>query len=151
MVRRLIRFLIKFAVLWVALWLVGRTASKAFEGDTTPDDDEFNVMGLLGGRAVTSRAGSLRRATVQAMIGGIDLDLRKARLDPVGAHLAIKVTVGGVRVTLPPTWKVYVAEDVQGGAVEVEVPRPEDLGDDAPVLTIEAVVRSGGVTIEAKE
>ena len=149
--RRLIRFLFKFAIVWVAIWFVGRAASKAFEAETTPDDDEFKVMGFLGGRAVTSRAGSLRRATVQAMLGGIDLDLRKATLDPVGAHLAIKVTAGGMRVTLPPTWKVYVAEDVQGGAVEVDVPTPEELGDDAPVLTIEAVVRSGGVTIEASE
>jgi len=150
-VRKLIRFLFPFALVWVAIWFVGRAASKAFEGESTPDDDEFQVMGFLGGRAVTSRAKSLRRANVQAMVGGIDLDLRRAHLDPAGGHLSLKVTVGGMRVTLPPTWKVFVAEDVQGGAVEVDVPTPEELGDDAPALTIEAVVRSGGIVIEAAD
>ncbi|HSM02569.1 MAG TPA: hypothetical protein VK960_09060 [Acidimicrobiia bacterium] len=149
--KRLFRFLFKFALVWTAVWLVGRAASRAFEGETTPDDDEFKVMGFLGGRAITSRARSLRRATVQAMVGGIDLDLRNASLDPTGAHLSLKVTMGGMRVALPPTWKVYVAEDVQGGAVEVNIPSPEDLGEDAPAVTIEAVVRSGGMVIEALE
>lgn len=146
---RLPRFIVKFAILWSAMWLLGRIASRAFEGQTTPDDDEFRVLGFLGGRAVTSRAASLRRATVQATLGGIDLDLRSAVLDPAGAHLALRVTGGGMRVAVPPTWKVYVADDVKGGAVEVNTPSPEELDDDAPVLTVEAAVRSGGVVIEA--
>lgn len=149
--RRLIRFLIKFVMVWGAMWLIGRFASRAFEGESTPDDDEFRVLGFLGGRAVTSRARSLRRATVQAILGGIDLDLRDAVLDPAGAHLALKVTAGGMRVAIPPTWRVYVADDVKGGAVEVNTEPPETLGDDAPVLTIEAVVRSGGVVIDAAD
>jgi hypothetical protein len=56
-----------------------------------------------------------------------------------------------MRVAVPPTWKVYVADDVRGGAVEVNTPSPEELDGDAPVLTVEAVVRSGGVVIEAAE
>lgn len=149
--RRLIRFLFKFALVWIALWLIGRFASKALEGETTPDDDEFKVAGFLGGRAVVSRAKSLRRATVQAIVGGIDLDLRGATLASAGAHLSLKVTAGGIRVSVPPTWKVYVAEEVMGGAVEVDVPDPNELADDAPTLTVEAVARSGGIVIEAIE
>ena len=149
--RRLFRFLIRFAIVWAAFWLVGRLASKAFEGESTPDDDEFKVLGFLGGRAISSNAQALRRATVQAMLGGIDLDLRGARLDSAGAHLELRVTGGGLRVTVPPTWKVFVAEDVNSGAVEIDVPPPNTLEGDAPALTIEAVVRSGGVVIEASE
>jgi hypothetical protein len=149
--RRLARLLFRFVILWSAMWIVSRIASRAFEGETTPDDDEFRVLGFLGGRAVASRAASLRRATVQATLGGIDLDLRSAVLDPAGAHLELRVTGGGMRVAVPPTWKVYVADDVRGGAVEVNTPSPEELDGDAPVLTVEAVVRSGGVVIEAAE
>jgi hypothetical protein len=145
------RFLFRFAVVWIALWVLGRIASKVAEGETTPDDDEFQVFGFLGGKAVTSRARSLRRASAQVVIGGIDLDLRQARLDPAGAHLELRVTGGGMHVTVPPTWKVFVAEDVNGGAVEIDVPPPNTLEGDAPALTIEAVVRSGGVVIEAAE
>jgi hypothetical protein len=88
---------------------------------------------------------------VHVIVGGIDLDLRGAVLDPNGAHLALNVTVGGMKLVVPPTWRVYVAEDVRGGAVEVNTESPETLGDDAPVLTIEAVVRSGGVVIDAAD
>lgn len=149
--RRTARFLIKFVILWVAMLVIGRMASRQFEGATTPDDDEFRILGFLGGRAVRSNATALRAATVHVTVGGIDLDLRGATLDPAGAHLALKVTVGGMKVVVPPTWRVFVAEDVRSGAVEVNTASPETLGDDAPVLTIEAVVRSGGVVIDAAE
>jgi predicted membrane protein len=148
---RLIRFLIKFAMVWGAMWLIGRLASRAFEGETTSDDPEFRILGFLGGRAVTSRAQSLRRVTVQATLGGIDLDLRQAVLDPAGAHLALKVTAGGMRVAVPPTWRVYVADDVRGGAVEVNTEPPDGMPADAPALTVTAVVRSGGVVIDASD
>ena len=84
-------------------------------------------------------------------MGGIDLDLREATLDTQGGHLDIAVTAGGVRVVVPPTWMVVVADDVVGGAIEVDTTPPEDLPPDSPVLTVEATVRSGGVMIEATE
>lgn len=149
--RRATRFLIKFLILWVAMLVIGRVASRQFEGTTTPDDDEFRILGFIGGRAVRPRSAALRSATVQVIVGGIDLDLRGATLDPAGAHLALKVTVGGVKVMVPSAWRVYVAEDVRGGAVEVNTESPESLEEDAPVLTIEAVVRSGGVVIDAAD
>lgn len=149
--RRSLRFLIKFVILWVGMLVIGRVASRQFEGETTPDDDEFRILGFIGGRSVHSKATALRSATVHVTVGGIDLDLRGATLDPTGAHLALKVTVGGMKVVVPASWRVYVAEDVRGGAVEINTEPPETLGDDAPVLTIEAVVRSGGVVIDAAD
>jgi len=144
----LIRFLVRFAVVWTAMWLVGRIASRSFEGDTTPDDDEFRILGFLGGRSVSSHATSLRRANVRAMLGGIDLDLGNAILDPAGAHIALQVTGGGLRLSVPKAWRVYVAEDVMGGAVEINTTAPEEFDDAAPTLTVEATVRSGGVVID---
>src|SRR4030067_674434 len=40
---------------------------------------------------------------------------------------------------------------VSGAPVAADPPPPEDLPPDAPVLTVEATVRSGGVMIEAGE
>jgi len=149
--RRLFKFIVSFVVVGAAMWAVGQFLSKDYEGDSDPDDDEFRVGAILGGRQVVSRATSLRLASARVFMGGVDLDLRSATLDPKGGHVSLNVAAGGVRIAVPPTWMVVVADDVVGGAVEVDTTPPEDLPPDAPVLTIEATVRSGGVMIETGE
>lgn len=147
--RRLFRFVVSFLFVGAVIWIVGQMLSKSYEGDSDPDDDEFRVGAIIGGRQVVSGATALRQVSVRAFMGGVDLDLRRAALDPNGGHVSLSVTTGGVRVTVPPTWMVVVADDVVGGGVEVDTTPPEDLPPDAPVLTVEARVRSGGVMIEA--
>jgi hypothetical protein len=147
--RRLLKFLAWFLFIGAGIWGVGRVLSKDFEGDSDPDEDEFKVGAIIGGRQVVSRAGSLRLVTTKVVLGGIDLDLRATTLDQNGGHLSIDVTMGGVRVEVPPTWMVVVADDVVGGGIEVDTTPPEDLPADAPVLTVEATVRNGGVMIES--
>jgi len=151
-VRRLIKFLVAFFAVGVAMWVVGQILSENYEGDEADSDaDEFRVGAVLSGKQVVSRAKALRSIETKVFMGGVDLDLRDATLDPRGAHLSLNVTAGGVRVAVPPTWLVVVADDVVGGAVEVDTTPADDLPTDAPVLTVEATVRSGGVMIEAGE
>ena len=152
LVRRLIKFLVAFFAVGVAMWVVGQILSENYEGDEADSDaDEFRVGAVLSGKQVVSRAKALRSIETKVFMGGVDLDLRDATLAPRGAHLSLNVTAGGVRVAVPPTWLVVVADDVVGGAVEVDTTPADDLPTDAPVLTVEATVRSGGVMIEAGE
>jgi len=43
-----------------------------------------------------------------------------------------------------------VVQHVEKGEVEVDVPDPESLPNDAPILTIQAEVKAGGVTIKSE-
>ncbi|OFW65490.1 MAG: hypothetical protein A2Z12_09415 [Actinobacteria bacterium RBG_16_68_21] len=149
--RRLLKFVFSFFLVGTAMWAVGQLLSRNFEGDSDPDADEFRVGAIVGGRQITSRAKALRLVSARVVMGGVDLDLREATLDPNGGHVALNVAAGGVRIAVPPTWMVVVADDVVGGTVDVDTTPPEDLPPDAPVLTVEATVRSGGVMIEAGE
>ena len=149
--RRLAKFLISFLFVGAAMWAIGQVLSKNYEGDSDPDDDEFRVGAIVGGRQVVSHATALHLVSARVFMGGVDLDLRQTTLDPKGGHLSLRVTAGGVRVSVPPTWMVVVADDVVGGTVDLDTTPPEDLPSDAPVLTVEATVRSGGVMIEAGE
>lgn len=149
--RRLLKFIFSFFAVTIAMWAVGQVLSKSFEGDSDPDGDEFRVGAIVGGRQITSRASALRLIAAKVVMGGVDLDLRGATLDPRGGHISLSVAAGGVRISVPPTWLVVVADDVVGGAVDVDTTPPEDLPPDAPVLTVEATVRSGGVMIESGE
>lgn len=148
---RVIRSLVKVAAFGVVMWLVGRTVSRQVEGGTTPDDDEFRVMSLIGGRQITSRAARLRSAHITVVAGGVDLDLTNAHLDDSGAHLTLDVTAGGIRVAVPESWRVFVAEQVMMGGIEVDLTDPATLSDEAPTLTVEAVIRGGGVLLETSE
>jgi hypothetical protein len=147
--KKLLRLLAWLVALGAAMAGTGAILSKNFEGDTDPDDEEFRVGAMVGGRAVKSRATALRSVAAKVFMGGVDLDLREATLAPGGAHVSLRVTAGGVRLVVPPSWAVVVADDVQGGSVEVRTAPPDTLPADAPVLTVEAIVRSGGVMIDA--
>lgn len=149
--RKALRALVKFIVITTAMRLVGMAISRAYEGEGTASDDDFKLMALMSGRLLISESTSLRTGTAVAAMGGIDIDLREATLDPGGAHVALKTYMGGIRMNVPPGWKVYVHEDMRAGGIEVETPDPETLPDDAPRLTVEAIARSGGILIESED
>lgn len=69
-------------------------------------------------------------------MGGIDLDLREATLDPAGAMLVAEAMLGGVKVTVPAGWHVTVEQQARAGGVLARVTEPEDLPADAPRLRV---------------
>ncbi|NIR41137.1 MAG: hypothetical protein GWN79_25320, partial [Actinobacteria bacterium] len=64
--KRILRALVVIAVFSVAAQLVGQRLRRDYEGDTTPEDDEFRVAGILGGADVSSTASALRSVGVKA-------------------------------------------------------------------------------------
>ena len=118
------------------------------EGDA--ESNEFAVAAIIGGVDRTSTASALRSGRVVAAVGGVNLDLRQATLDPAGADLRVEAYAGGVQVSVPNTWRVPVRSDAAMGGVEASVPEPADLPEDAPTLRIEAMARFGGVMVTAE-
>jgi hypothetical protein len=117
------------AVLMVfgALWAIGQALARR----RTVDDetsDEFELASYLGGASWTSTAASLRRGVVRVCCGGVDLDLRPALLDPLGATLELLPMWGGVNVTVPRGWRVLVVDRSTLGGVDA----PRDPARRAP-------------------
>ncbi len=149
--RRLAGVVFKFLVISAVVKVAGMVVSRAFEGERTAFDDDFKLLALMDGRAVTSQAESLRTGTAIACMGGIDIDLRDATLDPGGAQIALKAFMGGIRLLVPATWKVYVDVDSRAGGVEIKTSDPETLADDASRITVEAITRAGGILIATED
>ena len=144
------RLAVKIAVVLAALLALAQVlARRRSVGDETAD--EFVIVVRVGGVERASRATALRRGAVSVVLGGVDLDLREAVLDPAGATLALSATWGGVNVTVPTTWKVLVEHQAVLGGVNANVTPAEELPDDAPVLRVEATARFGGVAIKAED
>jgi len=147
--RKVVRILLWVFAMQILGAIIGQAiAKKLARGDESSDD--FQVAAVMGGKQFNSTAGHLRSGSAIASLGGIELDLREATLDPLGANLDLKATMGGVQVLVPDTWAVDVDEDVQAGEVSVDVTPIEKLPDDAPKLHIDARTVMGGVQVMAK-
>jgi hypothetical protein len=147
--KRLFRTLVVLVLVSVGAHFVAAELRRRYEGDTTPDDDEFRLAGILGGAEVSSAATSLRSVGVKVALGGVALDLSDATLDPDGAQMDVDVTLGGLALTVPPTWRVDVESSLSGGDVATDLPDPDSLPADAPSLTVRVAGRGGGVAISA--
>ncbi len=146
--KRLLKFVLELMLVSAVLGALGRALSKKYtEGDAA--SDEFAIAVFFGGVERASTAAALRRGRVAICFGGVDLDLRKATLDPAGTELDVKVCFGGIRVTVPDGWRVTVTEDARAAGVDVAVTDPDDLPDDAPRLELTVMARMGGVSISA--
>ena len=144
--RVLVIVVVKVVAVLAGLWAVGQVlARRRTAGDDT--SDEFAIAVYVGGVQRACKATSLRRGSVSVVLGGVDLDLREATLDPGGADLDLSATLGGVNVTVPSDWRVVVEDRAMLGGVEALVTDPEKLPDDAPLLRVEAGARLGGVAI----
>jgi hypothetical protein len=127
------------------------------------------LFGALGRRTPTSRAAlsetsldafvifsglnrrvespSFRGGKATAILGGIELDLREAKLAEGAAALDLSVILGGISLRIPRTWRVEVdAHPLLGGVEDKHTfePGPEDAG----TLRIKASAILGGIEIK---
>ena len=146
---------IKKVLAWVVAlnviaWIIGTVISKRLTSGNE-DSDEFSVAAVMGGKEFKSRATALRSATVVAAMGGVDIDLRGAELDPAGATLTLKTTMGGARIVVPDDWVIDLRHAEKGGHLEVSTTPAEELPDDAPRLLVDATTNLGGAQITTSE
>src|SRR4051794_22237749 len=126
--------------------VAARVISKRLtSGDEETDD--FRVATIIGGEELESRATSLRSASVLAVVGGAQIDLRQASLDPAGATLDVTAIVGGVQILVSPDWAVEVESQGKMGGIDTKVAEVSDLAADAPRLHVTTNAWFGGIQI----
>ncbi len=126
--------------------LVVRSRIPAF-GDES--DEEFSIVAAMGGRVFKSSTKHFAEGRVTAFMGGIELDLVDADV-AAGAYLVLRAVMGGIDVVVPSEWRVEVmGRSVVGGVANLT--DPDALGEDAPVLLVDALAVMGGIEIHAAE
>ncbi|UCC81549.1 MAG: DUF1707 and DUF2154 domain-containing protein [Gemmatimonadota bacterium] len=91
-----------------------------------------------------------RRLNALAVMGGIELDFRDARLAPGETHVTIVALMGGVEVIVPPGLPVTVRGLGLLGAVDQEEQAAGAVGPDAPQLKVTALACMGGVEVKTR-
>ncbi len=147
--KKLLRIFLWMAAVQAVAFVAGIVMSKKLtKGDET--SDEFEIAAIFGGKRFHSTAGALKSGSVMAALGGIEIDLRDATVDPAGAEIGVTAALGGVQVFVPKDWIVEVDSEIHQGDVDLDLVSPDDLPADAPKLHIHAIARAGGVAVTAK-
>ena len=144
--RAVLRVVLRVALVMAALRAIGVIVSRRGNaGDA--ESDEFSIATVFGGVERVSRATSLRHGRVFVCLGGVELDLREATLDPGGAELRLRACLGGVEVLVSPAWRVVFEGKAIAGGADARVTPESELADDAPALHVRALAVLGGVEV----
>ncbi|MBT8241362.1 MAG: hypothetical protein HKN80_12770 [Acidimicrobiia bacterium] len=146
--KRLVKILGFLFVVQAGMWLAGRLAESRAQQDIDPESEAFSLATYVNGKQYASRTRKLRSGTAVTVLGGTDIDLTEAELDPAGATLRLKTRFGGVKVLVPDTWRVDMTPgDAVTGENDLRVADPATLPEDAPRLSVMADTQFGGVLI----
>lgn len=116
------------------------------ERSLTMSDDRISKQVTFSGLEFKIESQSWKGGELGVTAGGVEIDLRYARLDPQGALLDVRIVMGGVDIRVPDTWQVQ--NDViplLGGADDATRSTQGSTG--APLLRVVGSVTLGGLSI----
>jgi hypothetical protein len=120
--------------------------------ETVDSNDDLRTTAILGATKRTSSATALSGGEITAVMGGIQLDLRRATLAPVNgtgrreAILDVFAMWGGIEVFVPEGWVVDGRVfPLLGGFEDKTRPVPDD---GAPRLIVRGMAVMGGVEVK---
>lgn len=123
----------------------GAEASR--DPDPAAEPDRLSRRYFGSGAQLRIESQAWKGGELRVTAGGVDLDLRQARLDPEGAVLAVQVLMGGIHIRVPDTWKVQCdVSPLLGGADDMTL-STQGVGS-APRLRIVGNVTLGGVSVQ---
>ena len=147
MKRVLIRIVGGFVVFNVVIAAAALVVRWLMPSAGDEESDEVAVVAALNGIDIESRARAFRGGSAHTVMGGIQLDLRGATLDPTGGRLELLAVMGGIQLIVPDTWRVRIEPSyaIVGG---IDTPRhKEDVPDTEPALEIASYAVLGGIQV----
>lgn len=135
-------------LMWGAFEARRRPSSAPTGGDPRTTLDESAIFGGIE-RRVTSQ--DFKGGHLNAIFGGVEIDLTDANMQADEATLEINAIFGGVELRVPDTWQVaFRGTPIFGGiADKTRVSRTADISDPRrKVLILTGAVMFGGVEIK---
>ncbi|HCB05413.1 MAG TPA: DUF1707 domain-containing protein [Nocardioides sp.] len=130
-----------------------RPVAKPVAGtpEVVPGPDRESHFAILSG---LSRKGVWvvpKQLTVLAMLGGAELDLRRAKFAAPEVTITINAIMGGAEVIVGPATRVYMeGTGIMGGYSGPSGLVEEEADESSPVVRIKGFAIWGGVSVERK-
>ena len=133
--------LVKLAVFLTALRLRQRYASQAVA------EDGINAVAIMGGSQTSISSATFSGGYIRAIMGGVELDLRGTAVESKPARVETTVFMGGVRLVVPPEWKVDIrVSPLMGGVADLREGEASSEGAPADLL-ITGSATMGGLAV----
>lgn len=113
--------------------------------DELVDKAEFDDVAFLGGVKRRNTSSAFRGGSASAIMGGVELDLRKANMEGDRAVINVFAMMGGVALRIPEDWAVSSQVVAILGAVDDKTHPP---ADPLKTLVLTGTVLMGGVEIK---
>jgi predicted membrane protein len=143
---RYIWYLWPVVLILVGLRFLFSSRHKPFNSSSNVSKDKIDTVAIFGGSDLVISSQDFKGGQATALFGGVDIDLRGAKLSAQGATIHVSALFGGVDLRVPVGWRVKMEGTPIFGAMENKCAGPES--QDAPELLIKGSAIFGGV--EAK-
>jgi hypothetical protein len=110
------------------------------------EDDRIDKQIMFSGLELKIESQTWKGGVLDVTAGGVELDLRYARLAPEGAVLEVRIVMGGVNIRVPDTWQVKCNVTLLLGGAD-DMSRSTQGSPGAPVLRVIGSATLGGLTI----
>lgn len=108
------------------------------------------AVALMGGSQRRGTWTPPRSLTAIALMGGVELDFREARLAPGVTEVTVFAVMGGVEITVPPTLHLETHGIGIMGGFEALDRMPASPDPEEPVLRIRGLAVMGGVDVKTR-
>jgi hypothetical protein len=126
-----------------------RVVHHAAEGH---DDRRVHLFSFFGGVKRVMDTDDFRGGEALAIFGGVDLDLRLARMSGSVREVVVEADAlfGGVNIKVPDNWRVAVRGiGLFGGYVDKTLRRKSDVNPDGPLLVVTGYAAFGGIEVQS--
>ena len=129
-----------------AAWRDANVAQPATQGSTDDGVPERSVVAaFMGGNVRKGSWAVPRRLKVVAVMGGVELDLRQARLAPGLTEIECFAVMGGVEIIVPPGVRVEAMGMAVMGGFETNAGDATATAPDLPWIRLSGLAIMGGV------
>lgn len=122
-----------------------KTKKKRFTTNNVSLDSKVDLFVMLSGIETNNQSQEFRGGRASTMLGGIDLDLRGAKLNDNEANIEVNAILGGIDIYVPDDWRVEVTGTPILGGMDNNTKANNN--PDAPVLRIRYLAILGGIEI----
>lgn len=109
------------------------------------EKDQLSLLAILGGNEARSTSSDLKGGEITAILGGVTLDLRDAKIESKPIKLNLLTILGGVDLKIPGGWNIKNNVSPILGGIE-DKRRAIETSKEVDVV-IEGILLLGGVTI----
>ena len=130
----------------LSLIFKGRNSRWGFVNNATYDNDFIQSNAIFSGASHAITSQNFKGGETMALFGGVELDMRDAKLSPDGCKLNATAIFGGIEITVPSDWKVVANGTPILGGIENKSRGQSDETD--KVIELQCTVAFGGIEIK---